>query len=155
MTTPSALVDTILATINAAVADVDTVSSSDFTPAIGTAGIAALSPAFELASSFEWDTLGINEIVATHRIPVEFWVKHDGKPATTMQRARDVGAAALLALVAADGTGYTLNYSEAATFTVDPGLTTINSVSWLVANMTVTDRYRDRNGDDRRLAHGR
>ena len=51
---------------------------------------------------------------------------------------RKLGAAALLALVAADGTGYTLNYSEAVTFAVDPGLTTISSVSWLVANMTVT-----------------
>ena len=81
--------------------------------------------------------MGTAEIVAVHRIPIEFWVKHDGKPATTMQRARDVGAAALLALVAADGTGYTLNYSESVTFAVDPGLTTINSVSWLVANMTV------------------
>ena len=138
MTAPTTIVNAILSAIDAGVADVDTTSSTDFTPAITTKSVAALSPAFELASSFEWDTLGAAEIVVTHRIPIEFWVKHDGKPATTMQRARDVGASALSALVAADGTGYTLNYSEAATFTVDPGLTTINSVSWLVANMTVT-----------------
>ena len=137
MTAPTTIVNAILSAIDAGVADVDATSATDFTPAVTTRSVAALSPAFDLSTSFEWDTLGTAEIVAVHRIPIEFWVKHDGKPATTMQRARDVGAAALLALVAADGTGYTLNYSESVTFAVDPGLTTINSVSWLVANMTV------------------
>ena len=136
MTAPTTIVNAILSAIDAGVADVDATSATDFTPAITTRSVAALSPAFDLSTSFEWDTLGTAEIVAVHRIPIEFWVKHDGKPATTMQRARDVGAAALLALVAADGTGYTLNYSESVTFAVDPGLTTIHSVSWLVANMT-------------------
>lgn len=138
MTTPSALVDTILATINAAVADVDTVSSSDFTPAIGTAGIAALSPAFELETSVVWATM--TEYVMTHRIPIEFWVKHDGKPAMTMQRARDIGAAAIEALVASDGTGYELELDVPVTFSVDPAMTTVNSVAWLVATMFVSVR---------------
>lgn len=140
MTAPTTLVNALLAVILADIADVDTVSSSDFTPAITTAKVAALSPAFELESSFTWEALGTAEIVAVHRIPIEFWVKHDGKPAATMQRARDVGAAALLALVNNDGAGYELAFDSPVTFTVDPGLTTVNSLSWLVATMFVSVR---------------
>ena len=138
MTAPTTIVNAILSAIDAGVADVDTTSSTDFTPAITTKSVAALSPAFDMETSFQWDTFNGQEIAVLHRIPIEFWVKHNGKPAETMQRARDVGTSALSALVAADATGYTLYYSDAVTFSVDPGLTTINSVSWLVANMTVT-----------------
>ena len=140
MTTPSSIVDAMLTAINAAVVDVDTVSASDFAPAIGTARIAALSPAFEVESRFQWETFDGSEVVAIHRLPIEFWVKHDGKPAATMQRARDIGASALAALVAADGTGYELVFDEPVSFSVDPGLTTINSLSWLVATMFVSVR---------------
>ncbi len=140
MTAPSTIVDAMLLAINTDVADVDTVSSSDFAPAITTTKVAALSPAFELESSFTWDTMSATDIVVTHRIPIEFWVKHDGKPAATMQRARDIGASALSALVANDGTGYELVFSEPVSFAVDPGLTTVNSLSWLVATMFVSVR---------------
>ena len=140
MTAPSTIVDAMLAVILADVADVDTVSSSDFAPAITTARVAALSPAFELESSFTWESLGGAEIVVTHRVPIELWVKHDGKPATTMQRARDIGASALSALVDNDGTGYSLAFDEPVSFSVDPGMTTVNSLSWLVATMFVSVR---------------
>lgn len=140
MTAPSTLVDALLAVILADITDVDTVSSSDFTPAITTAKVAALSPAFELESSFTWESLGGGSIVVTHRIPIEFWVKHDGKPAQTMQRARNIGASALSALVDKDGAGYELAFDSPVTFTVDPGLTTVNSLSWLVATMFVSVR---------------
>ena len=140
MTAPSTIVDAMLLAINTDVADVDTVSSSDFAPAITTTKVAALSPAFELESSFTWDTMSATDIVVTHRIPIEFWVKHDGKPAATMQRARDIGASALSALVDNDGTGYDLVFEEPVSFSVDPGLTTVNSLSWLVATMFVSVR---------------
>lgn len=140
MTATSTLVDAMLAVILADVADVDTVSSADFTPAITTRSIAALSPAFELESSYTWETLGGGSIVVSHRIPIEFWVKHDGKPAATMQRARDIGASAMSALIDNDGTGYELAFDEPVSFTVDPGLTTVNSLSWLVATMFVSVR---------------
>lgn len=140
MTATLTLVDALLAVILADVADVDTVSSSGFTPAITTAKVAALSPAFELESSFTWEALGGGGIVVTHRIPIEFWVKHDGSPAATMQRARNIGASALSALVDKDGTGYELAFDNPVTFTVDPGLTTVNSLSWLVATMFVSVR---------------
>ena len=140
MTATSTLVDAMLAVILADVAGVDTVSSADFTPAITTRSIAALSPAFELESSYTWETLGDGSIVVSHRIPIEFWVKHDGKPAATMQRARDIGASAMSALIDNDGTGYELAFDEPVSFTVDPGLTTVNSLSWLVATMFVSVR---------------
>ena len=44
MTVTSSIVNALLSAINTAVSDVDSVSSSDFTPAITTARIAALSP---------------------------------------------------------------------------------------------------------------
>jgi hypothetical protein len=140
MTVPTTIVDALLLAINTGVADVDTVSSNDFAPAITTASVAALSPAFDLETVFAWESLSSIEITVTHRVPIEFWVKHDGKPAQTMQRARNVGASAVTALVLSDGTGYTLAFEEPVSFSVDPGLTTINSVSWLVATMVVTVR---------------
>jgi len=140
VTVPSTLVDAMLAVLLADIADIDTVSSSDFTPAITTKYVAALSPAFELESSFAWESLDGGSIVMTHRIPIEFWVKHDGKPAATMQRARDIGTSAMAALVDNDGTGYELSFDDPVSFTVDPGLTTLNSLSWLVATMFVSVR---------------
>lgn len=138
MTVPTTIVNALLSVLATGVANVDATSSTEFTPAI-TATVAALSPAFELESRYVHETLG-DEMIAEHRIPIEFWIKHAGAPATTMQRARDIGAAALAALVQADGTGYHLAFDDAVTFTVDPGLTTVNSASWLVATMFVTVR---------------
>ena len=138
MTTPTTLVDAMLSAIKSAVADIDTVSSSDFSPAITTAKVAALSPAFDLEQSFTWQSLSSDSVLITHRIPIELWVKHDGNPATTMQRARDIGVSVIDALIAADGTGFTMIYDDPVSFSVDPALTTINSVSWLVATMIVS-----------------
>ena len=138
MTTPTTLVDAMLSAIKSAVADIDTVSSSDFSPAITTAKVAALSPAFDLEQSFTWQSLSNDSVLITHRIPIELWVKHDGNPATTMQRARDIGVSVIDALIAADGTGFTMIYDDPVSFSVDPALTTINSVSWLVATMIVS-----------------
>ena len=132
------LVDAMLSAIKSAVADIDTVSSSDFSPAITTAKVAALSPAFDLEQSFTWQSLSSDSVLITHRIPIELWVKHDGNPATTMQRARDIGVSVIDALIAADGTGFTMIYDDPVSFSVDPALTTINSVSWLVATMIVS-----------------
>lgn len=138
MTTPTTLGDAMLSAIKSAVADIDTVSSSDFSPAITTAKVAALSPAFDLEQSFTWQSLSSDNVLITHRIPIELWVKHDGNPATTMQRARDIGVSVIDALIAADGTGFTMIYDDPVSFSVDPALTTINSVSWLVATMIVS-----------------
>lgn len=139
MTAPTTIVNAVLSAIDAGVQDVDTVSSNDFTPAI-TANVAALSPAFDLESSFGYEVLGGLEIIVTHRIPIEFWIKHAGTPSVTMQRARNIGESALVALVETDGTGYNLAFEEPVSFSVDPGLTTVNSVSWLVATMFVSVR---------------
>ena len=140
MTAPTSIADAMLSAINAAISDVDTVSSTEFTPSITTAKIAALSPAFDLESRFQWETLDGADVVVIHRIPLEFWVKHDGKTTYTMTRARNIGAEAINALVAADGTGYELLFDDPVTFSVDPALTTINSVAWLVATMFVSVR---------------
>ena len=140
MTAPTSIANAMLSAINAAVADVDTVSSTEFTPAITTAKIAALSPAFDLESRFQWETFDGGEVVCIHRVPIEFWVKHDGKTTNTMTRARDIGSSAIAALVAADGTGYELLFDDPVTFSVDPAFTTVNSVAWLVATMFVSVR---------------
>ena len=140
MTAPTSIADAMLSAINAAIADVDTVSSTEFTPAITTTKIAALSPAFDLESRFQWESLGGAEVIVIHRIPIEFWVKHDGKTTNTMTRARNIGTDAINALVAADGTGYELLFDDPVTFAVDPAFVTINSVAWLVATMFVSVR---------------
>ena len=135
--TLTAIVDAMLAVI-LTLDDVDTVSSSDFTPAITTARIAALSPAFGIEIDYRWDTF--DELSFVYRIPIEFWVKHSGQPAATMQCARDIGDAALAALLTGDGTGYQLVFEDAITISVDPAFTTLNSQSWLVATMFVNVR---------------
>ena len=135
--TLTAIVDAMLAVIET-LDDVDTVSSSDFTPAITTARIAALSPAFGIEIDYRWDTF--DELSFVYRIPIEFWVKHSGQPSATMQRARDIGDAALSALLTGDGTGYQLVFEDAITISVDPAFTTLNSQSWLVATMFVNVR---------------
>ena len=140
MTAPTSIADAMLSAINTAIADVDSVSSTEFTPAITTAKIAALSPAFDLESRFQWETFDGAEVVVIHRIPLEFWVKHDGKTTHTMTRARNIGTEAINALVAADGTGYELEFADPVTFAVDPAFTTVNSVAWLVATMFVSVR---------------
>jgi hypothetical protein len=140
MTAPTSIANAMLSAINAAIADVDTVSSTEFTPAITTQKIAALSPAFDLESRFQWETLDGAEVIVIHRIPLEFWVKHEGVTTNTMTRARDIGASAINALVAADGTGYELLFDDPVTFAVDPAFVTINSVAWLVATMFVSVR---------------
>ena len=140
MTAPTSIANAMLSAINAAISDVDTVSSTEFTPAITTAKVAALSPAFDLESRFQWETFDGGEVVCIHRVPIEFWVKQDGKTTNTMTRARDIGASAIAALVAADGTGYELLFDDPVTFSVDPAFTTVNSVAWLVATMFVSVR---------------
>ena len=135
--TLTAIVDSMLAVI-LTLDDVDTVSSSDFTPAITTARIAALSPAFGIEIDYRWDTF--DELAFVYRIPIEFWVKHGGTPSTTMQRARNIGDLALSALLTSDGTGYQLVFEDAITISVDPAFTTVNSQSWLVATMFVNVR---------------
>ena len=135
--TLTAIVDAMLAVI-LTLDDVDTVSSSDFTPAITTAKIAALSPAFGIEIDYRWDTF--DELSFVYRIPIEFWVKHGGTPSSTMQRARNIGDAALLALLTGDGAGYQLVFEDAITISVDPAFTTLNSQSWLVATMFVNVR---------------
>ena len=140
MTAPTSIADAMLSAINAAVADVDTVSSTEFTPAITTSKVAALSPAFDLESWFQWESFDGTEVVVIHRIPIEFWVKHDGKTTNTMTRARNIGTSAINALVAADGTGYELLFDDPVTFSVDPVFRTVNSVAWLVDTMFVSVR---------------
>jgi hypothetical protein len=65
--TLTAIVDAMLEVI-LTLDDVDTVSSSDFTPAITTARIAALSPAFGIEIDYRWDTF--DELAFVYRIPI-------------------------------------------------------------------------------------
>ena len=139
MTAPTTLVSSMLAVIDTAVSDVDSTSASTFTPAITTAKIAVLSPAFDLQSRVVWETLG-GDYTIVHRIPFEFWVKHDGTTDYTMQRARDIGVSALAALIASDGAGYELEFEQPFEFAVDPAMTNINGVAWLVATLFVSVR---------------
>jgi hypothetical protein len=122
----------------AKIADLNVTNAKLEADAITTDKIAALSPAFGIEIDYRWDTF--DELSFVYRIPIEFWVKHGGTPSSTMQRARNIGDAALLALLIGDGAGYQLVFEDAITINVDPAFTTLNSQSWLVATMFVNVR---------------
>lgn len=120
--------------------DVDYTSISDFTPAIQSQKVAALCVAFGQSSSGEPETMDPTMVTLTHRLRVEFWVKHvQGKAADTMQRGRDISTEAIAALMVNDGDGYELALG-AFEETVDPVLVSHNQSSWLVATLTVPVR---------------
>ena len=102
--------------------------------------IAVLAVAFAQASTGEVEAMDAGEIVMTHRIRLEFWIKHtQGLAAATMQRGRDVATDAAVVILANDGTGYELTpgtFEEA----VDPQMVQHNQAAWLVSVLTVPVR---------------
>ena len=117
---------------------IDTVSTSEYLPAVTVASCACLITPFNQASTVELDQLSHTSATFVHRIQVEFWFKHiQGTPSTTLQKARDAGTLAIAQLFADDGTGYTLARGYEFTEAVAPEFTTHANVPWLVSLLTV------------------
>lgn len=116
--------------------DVDFVSTDDFSPVIDSATVAALTLPFSQESVAKkvggfW--------IHVHRIRTEFWVKHvQGSESSTMDYARDIGRKAINALVATDGTGYTLHLPSQFEYQVDQGMIQDTSLPWLVCVLVTT-----------------
>ncbi len=131
-----ALVDAVIA----GVADVDYGSASEFLPAVQTSKVAVLAVPFAQSTTFDLETLDAGELVATHRIRLEFWTKHtQGAASVTMQRARDVATSAMAVLIANDGDDYELA-AQPAEETVDPAMVQYSQASWLVSVLMVPVR---------------
>lgn len=135
-TMPTAVVAAMLTIVNTALSEVDSVSQSEFMPAVTTANIALLAVPFSYQVNGSWETLGAN-MRLVHRVQLEFWVKHvQGQAATTSTRAFDIGTKAMRALIDADGSGYDLDY-EPMEYTVDANPITVNNLPWIVGTLVV------------------
>ena len=136
-TMPTNVVSAMLTVINTAMSEVDSVSQSEFMPAVTTANIAVLAVPFSYQVNGAWETLG-GTMRLVHRVQFEFWVKHvQGQASTTSTRAFDAGTKAMRALIDADGTGgYDLDY-EPMEYTVDANPVTVNNLPWIVGSLVV------------------
>lgn len=128
----------LVGAITAGVADVDYGSITDLSPAITTQKVACLCLPFGQRSETVFTDMGGGEMVSTIRLRLEFWVKHASGTATqTMQRARDISHDAMVALIAADGTGYDLAPDAGFSEEVDQAPTAEGGATWLVATLIV------------------
>lgn len=127
-----------IADVAATIDGVDQTSIDDYLPSIKTQSIACLVLPFGQTDTVTLSDFGPNTAAFTHRIKVEFWIKHvQGKAANTMQRAREIFRLAVIALINADGTGYTLSPDLRIEGNVEQGFLTVESMPYLVATLYV------------------
>lgn len=113
-------------------------SADEFLPPVGNMDVCAFVVPFEQTTTAQPDVLGGGYIVLTHRLSVEFWIQHrNGQAAITMQIARDIGGAAIAALLRADGDGYSIARDYAFEERIEPQFVTHLGVPWLVSTLRV------------------
>lgn len=141
MATVSSIASAI-ATVVDGVTGVDYASSTDYMPGVQTQSIAALVVPMSQASSGDIHmTLAGGKVEMVHRLPVEFWVKHaQGSASTTMQRAANIGTLAIAALLASDGSGYSLAPGSTFEETIDNTFIEVGGQPYLVATLIVPVR---------------
>ncbi|MBK9462261.1 MAG: hypothetical protein IPN94_23280 [Sphingobacteriales bacterium] len=123
MSDVSTQVAALVATLQAALPEIDSASTAGYLPAIDTQSVALIATA--LGHTDDGYIYSMGWMHAVHRVRLEFWVKFDvGDTATGIALVRDIGYRAMRALVAQDGAGgYTLYATEggaAMTGAVDP-----------------------------------
>lgn len=117
---------------------VDVASADEFLPAAATSTCAAFVVPFGQETRAISDALDPDTMTLVHVLTVEFWVQHrNGAASTTMQIARDAGALAIAALLANDGSGYTIARDFAFEERIDPAPTTHMGVPWVVVSLRV------------------
>lgn len=111
MATASDVAAALVAVLRTDLAEVDQSSTSGFLPLVPSSSVALVATALGHQDIGYVYSAGWMHVV--HRFRMRFFVKHvNGQESTTVQRARDVGYRAMRALVAHDGTGYTLSAGD-------------------------------------------
>lgn len=123
MSEVGAQVEALVATIAAALPEVDSASTAGYLPAIETQRVALIATAFGHADEGYVYSMGWLHVV--HRPRLEFWVKFDvGDAETCIALARNIGYRAMRAVVAGDGSGgytlFTTGEGAGMTGAVDP-----------------------------------
>lgn len=81
------ILDALIATLQAALPQIDQASKGDFLPPVKTADTALILPPFGYRTEVEiWNLAG--ETYQIHRLPAELWVKHQGDDSDTAARVR-------------------------------------------------------------------
>ena len=127
-----------LAEVVQAVDGIDSAHTTSFLPALDAGSVVALLVPFEQEANYEQMDLSGQSLLCHHTTKAEFWVKHDtSDPERTLTTARNVGFLAMRAIVAGDGTGYTLDREQTFRERVDTGFVTVANVPWLVVHLYV------------------
>ena len=117
---------------------IDAASADEYLPSAAGANVCAFVVPYGQETRTIPDVLDGNVMTLVHTLTVEFWIQHrQGSAATTMQRARDAGALAIAALLAADGAGYTVAREFGFEERIDPAPVTHMGIPWLVSVLRV------------------
>ena len=137
MTTVTSITTAVVSVLSA-LSWVDVASADEFLPSAASATCAAFVVPFGQETRTNPDVLDPNVIMLVHTLTVEFWIQHrNGAAATTMQMARDAGAKAIAALLASDGTGYSIARDYTFEERIDPAPTTHMGVPWVIVSLRV------------------
>ena len=140
MATVTSIVTGLQTALNT-LSDVDQSSISDFLPPVKTQCVALCIVPLGQETEAEFEDLSGSTLVFSHRIPCEFWVKHDaGDVATTQQRAREIIHDAIKVLAQNDGTNYTLDFEFTFESQVSDQFIDVGNSTYLLATLIVPVR---------------
>lgn len=138
MATVTEIAEALAAVLDANVAGIDSVSTTEYLPAITTQTVACVVVPFDQRSIYTTDILGSVTVRATHWIQIEFWVRHDqGQISTSVQRVRNIAQLAAIALYTNDSTTYELDTAEPMEANVLGEPVQIHDIPYLMASIIV------------------
>lgn len=140
MRTITAQATAMATAIRDACPEVDAVDLNSFLPLVDSRRVALVGTPTGGGSTLRPTNLQGTEWEAVHRVRLQLWVKVDtGAPAADVERAREVGHRALMALAAADGTGYSLQFDGTPLVAeAGPDVLEVAGVPYLLVTLTVT-----------------
>ncbi len=139
MQTVTTLAQAMADAIADAVPDIDAVDLNSYLPAVETRRAALVGVPTGSSTTLTPLTLG-GEWEALHRVRLQLWVKVDtGAADDSMERARNIGHLALIALARADGDGYALAPEGTPLLSeVGPDILSVAEVPYVLVTLTVT-----------------
>lgn len=140
MQTVTQLAQAVSAVIVAALTDVDADDLNSYVPTIDSNRIALVGVPAGTRSTLRPLDLNGATWEAEHVVRLQLWVKFDtGDAAACVQRARNIGALALQAIAASDGTGYSLSMDGTPLAAeVAPDVLSVAEIPYIVVTLSVT-----------------
>jgi hypothetical protein len=138
------IAQSLISVLSANVADIDRWSKDSYEPAVDSQKIALIAVPFRQSDTFSWADLSGMKLLCRHTISLEFWVRLPNEAvgiARAMQRGRDIGLQAALAIASHDGEGYQLEPDDdMIEVQVDDAILNLNGPIFVRARMSVRVR---------------